>query len=68
MKKYTLENLGLISKKLKSKGKIIKPIGNIKKGGNRNEDRKPQIINLTRIFKLCSVFYFQSNNSTLISI
>ena len=40
------------------KGKIIKPIGNIKKGGNKSEDNKPQIKNLTRIFKLYNFFNF----------
>ena len=34
----------LINKK-KIKGKIIKPIGNIKKGGNKSEENKPQIKN-----------------------
>ena len=34
--------------KKKSKGKIIKPIGNIKKGGNKSEDNKPQIKNWTK--------------------
>ena len=36
----------------------MKPIGNIKKGGNKNEDKNPRIINLIKIFKLYNFFYF----------
>ena len=40
-----------INKKYK-KGKTTKPIGIIKKGGNKSEDKNPRIINLIKIFKL----------------
>ena len=40
------------------KGKIIKPIGKTKKGGNKSEDKKPRTINLSKIFKLYNFFYF----------
>tara|TARA_B100001964_G_scaffold119723_1_gene133083 strand:- start:522 stop:632 length:111 start_codon:yes stop_codon:yes gene_type:complete len=36
----------------------MKPIGKIKKGGNKSEDRNPRIINLSKIFKLYNIFYF----------
>ena len=36
----------------------MKPIGKIKKGGNKNEDNNPRIINLNMIFKLYNFFYF----------
>ena len=52
-------NSSLINKKNR-KGKTINPIGNIKNGGNKIEDSKPQIINFTRIFKLKNFFDFQS--------
>tara|TARA_B100000686_G_C15875784_1_gene518585 strand:- start:355 stop:480 length:126 start_codon:yes stop_codon:yes gene_type:complete len=40
----------LIKKKIV--GKIIKPIGKIKKGGNNKADNKPNTKNFRRIFKL----------------
>ena len=48
------------------KEKIIKPIGKIKKGGNKSEDNSPSAINLSKIFKLYNFFYFQGNNPTFI--
>ena len=34
------------------KGKTISPIGKIKNGGNKSEDKNPRITNLNKIFKL----------------
>ena len=39
-------------------GKIKKPIGRIKNGGNKSDDKIPQIMNLTKIFKLYNFFDF----------
>ena len=50
-------NFWLINKKNRN-GKTINPIGNKKKGGNKREESKPQIINFTRIFKLNNFFNF----------
>ena len=36
----------------------MKPIGKIKKGGNKNEVKNPRTINLSNIFKLNNFFYF----------
>ena len=46
-----------INKKNK-KGNTKKPMGKIKKGGNKSEDDNPQIINLKNILKLYNFFYF----------
>ncbi len=51
------KNSSLINK-LYKKGNAIKPNGNIKKGGNNNDVKIPQIKNCTKIFKLNTFFYF----------